>query len=122
MNLSATFSKIWILAEIILFVLVGAQVNINLAISAGLAGLIIIAVGLIARSVGVYISLLGTELTKAEKIFSMVAYTPKATVQAAMGAVPLAAGVCIWRYYISSFCTGHNIYSSIGCAGCENGR
>ncbi len=93
LELSATFSKIWILAEIILFVLVGAQVNINLAISAGLAGLIIIAGGLIARSVGVYISLLGTELTKAEKIFSMVAYTPKATVQAAMGAVPLAAGV-----------------------------
>jgi NhaP-type Na+/H+ or K+/H+ antiporter len=93
LELSGTFSKIWILAEIILFVSVGAQVNINLAISAGFAGLIIIAGGLIARSVGVYISLLGTELTKSEKIFSMVAYTPKATVQAAMGAVPLAAGV-----------------------------
>jgi NhaP-type Na+/H+ or K+/H+ antiporter len=93
LELSETFSKIWILAEIILFVLVGAQVNINLAISAGLAGLIIITGGLMARSVGVYISLMGTELTKAEKIFSMVAYTPKATVQAAMGAVPLAAGV-----------------------------
>lgn len=92
-QLSEKFTKVWILAEIILFVLVGAQVNIYLAISAGAAGILIIGGGLLARSLGVYLSLLGTKLTRAEKIFSMVAYTPKATVQAAMGAVPLAAGV-----------------------------
>jgi NhaP-type Na+/H+ or K+/H+ antiporter len=93
MELSGKFSKIWILAEIILFVLVGAQVNINLVITAGMAGLIIVVFGLIARSFGVYISLLKTEFTRDEKIFSMIANTPKATVQAAIGAVPLAAGV-----------------------------
>ena len=93
MELSGKFSKIWILAEIILFVLVGAQVNINLVITAGMAGLIIVIFGLIARSFGVYISLLNTEFTRDEKIFSMIANTPKATVQAAIGAVPLAAGV-----------------------------
>jgi solute carrier family 9B (sodium/hydrogen exchanger), member 1/2 len=93
LELSSKFSKIWILAEIILFVLVGAQVNIQLVISAGVAGIIIIVVGLLARSLGVYLSLSGTELNKDEKLFSMVANTPKATVQAAIGAVPLAAGV-----------------------------
>ena len=93
MELSGKFSKIWILAEIILFVLVGAQVNINLIIAAGIAGLIIVIIGLFARSLGVYISLMGTELNRDEKFFSMVANTPKATVQAAIGAVPLAAGV-----------------------------
>ncbi|HMK54956.1 MAG TPA: cation:proton antiporter [Methanobacteriaceae archaeon] len=92
-QLSEKFTKVWILAEIILFVLVGAQVNIYLAISAGMAGILIIGGGLLARSLGVYLSLLGTKLTLPEKIFSMIAYTPKATVQAAMGAVPLAAGV-----------------------------
>lgn len=92
-ELSSKFSKIWILAEIILFVLVGAEVNINLVISAGVAGIIIICMGLIARSLGVYLSLKGTELNMDEKLFSMVANTPKATVQAAIGAVPLAAGV-----------------------------
>jgi NhaP-type Na+/H+ or K+/H+ antiporter len=93
LELSSKFSKIWILAEIILFVLVGAQVNVNLVISAGVAGIIIICIGLIARSLGVYLSLSGTELDRDEKLFSMVANTPKATVQAAIGAVPLAAGV-----------------------------
>ncbi len=70
--------------------LVGAQVNIYLAISAGAEGILIIGGGLLARSLGVYLSLLGTRLTRAEKIYSMVTYTPKATVQAA---VPLAAEV-----------------------------
>lgn len=93
MELSGKFSKIWILAEIILFVLVGAQVNIQLVITAGMAGLIIVVFGLMARSLGVYISLLNTEFTRDEKIFSMIANTPKATVQAAIGAVPLAVGV-----------------------------
>lgn len=93
LELSSKFSKIWILAEIILFVLVGAQVNVNLVISAGVAGIIIISLGLMARSLGVYLSLSGTDLNRNEKLFSMVANTPKATVQAAIGAVPLAAGV-----------------------------
>lgn len=93
LELSSKFSKIWILAEIILFVLVGAQVNVNMIISAGVAGILIIIFGLAARSVGVLISVRGAELNTQEKLFSMVANTPKATVQAAIGALPLTVGV-----------------------------
>jgi NhaP-type Na+/H+ or K+/H+ antiporter len=82
-----------VFAELLLFVLVGAQVNIHVAWKAGLAGAAVIAVGLIFRSIGTYLSLLGTPLTVRERLFCVVAYVPKATVQAAIGAVPLAAGV-----------------------------
>ncbi|MBN2898492.1 MAG: cation:proton antiporter [Clostridia bacterium] len=92
-RLSLKFNKIWVFAEILLFVLVGAQVNIGVAFQMGLVGLVIIAGGLLARSIGVWISLLGTHLTTKERLFCVIAYTPKATVQAAIGAVPLAAGV-----------------------------
>lgn len=92
-RLAAKLNKIWVFAEIMLFVLVGAEVNIHLAIDSGFYGLIIIFLGLIARGVGVLISLVGTELNWKERIFSVIAYTPKATVQAAIGAVPLAVGV-----------------------------
>ena len=91
--ISQKLKKLWIFAELLLFVLVGAQVNIHVAWNAGLAGLAIITTGLIFRSVGTYVSLLGTPLTFREKIFCIVAYVPKATVQAAIGAVPLASGV-----------------------------
>lgn len=92
-RLSLKFNKIWVFAEILLFVLVGAQVNVGVAFQTGLLGLVIILGGLIARSLGVFISLLGTDLTHKERLFCIIAYTPKATVQAAIGAVPLAAGV-----------------------------
>jgi|LGOV01.1.fsa_nt_gb NhaP-type Na+/H+ or K+/H+ antiporter len=92
-RLSAKFNKIWILAEILLFVLVGAQVNISVAFDSGLKGLAIIALGLIARSIGVVLSTLGTNLNFKERLFCVVSYTPKATVQAAIGAIPLAMGV-----------------------------
>lgn len=92
-RLSVKLNKIWVFAEILLFVLVGAQVNVGVAFQSGLVGLIIISGGLIARSIGVFISLIGTELTARERLFCVIAYTPKATVQAAIGAVPLAAGV-----------------------------
>lgn len=92
-RLSAKFNKIWVLAEIILFVLVGAEVNTALAIDAGFVGIAIIATGLIARSVGTWISVMGTDLNWKERIFCVISYTPKATVQAAIGAVPLSYGV-----------------------------
>jgi NhaP-type Na+/H+ or K+/H+ antiporter len=92
-RLSVKFNKIWILAEILLFVLVGAQVDLGVTLDAGGLGILIIAAGLILRSLGVYIALLGTGLDRDEKLFCAVAYTPKATVQAAIGAVPLAYGV-----------------------------
>lgn len=92
-RLSAKFNKIWVFAEIILFVLVGAQVNIGVAIKSGGIGVLILLIGLIARGVGVYISLLGTNFSIKEKLFTIVAYMPKATVQAAIGAIPLMSGV-----------------------------
>ena len=91
--ISQKLKKLWVFAELLLFVLVGAQVNIHVAWKAGVAGICIILAGLLFRSVGTYLSLLGTEFTLKEKLFCVVAYIPKATVQAAIGAVPLAAGV-----------------------------
>lgn len=92
-KLSDAFNQIWVFAQILLFVLVGAEVDVSLALEAGIMGISIIAIGLIARSIGVWISLMGSHLNNKEKVFSMVAYLPKATVQAAIGAVPLAMGV-----------------------------
>ncbi|MBW2017185.1 MAG: sodium:proton antiporter [Deltaproteobacteria bacterium] len=91
--ISQKLKKLWMFAELLLFVLVGAQVNIHVAWKAGLAGILVIFVGLMFRSVGTWISLAGTPLSIKEKLFCVVAYIPKATVQAAIGAVPLAAGV-----------------------------
>ena len=91
--ISQKLKKLWIFAELLLFVLVGAQVNIHVAWKAGIAGAVVILVGLVFRSVGTYLSLLGTPYNWKEKLFCVVAYIPKATVQAAIGAVPLAAGV-----------------------------
>ena len=92
-RLASKFNKIWVFAELILFVLVGAEVNIHVAIDSGLIGLLIIGLGLMARSIGVIISLMGTELNYKERVFCVISYVPKATVQAAIGATPLAVGV-----------------------------
>lgn len=92
-RLSNKFNKIWVFAEILLFVLVGAQVDINVALEAGGIGIAIIFIGLVGRSIGVIISLLGTDYNWKERLFCIIAYIPKATVQAAMGAVPLSFGV-----------------------------
>lgn len=92
-RLAGKFNKIWIFAEILLFVLVGAQVNISVALHAGLTGLAIIFIGLIGRSVGVVISTLGTNLNWKERMFCVISYVPKATVQAAIGAIPLGLGI-----------------------------
>ncbi|MDP4978444.1 MAG: sodium:proton antiporter [Desulfobacterales bacterium] len=91
--ISQKLKKLWVFAELLLFVLVGAQVNIHVAWDAGLAGTLVILAGLVFRSIGTYLSLVGTPLTVKEKLFCVVAYIPKATVQAAIGAVPLAAGI-----------------------------
>jgi NhaP-type Na+/H+ or K+/H+ antiporter len=91
--ISQKLKKIWVFAELLLFVLVGAQVNVHVAWHAGLSGTVVIVVGLLFRSVGTYLSLVGTPLDWKEKWFCVVAYVPKATVQAAIGAVPLAMGI-----------------------------
>ncbi|KEJ01109.1 potassium transporter [Clostridium botulinum A2B7 92] len=92
-KVSKGLTEIWIFAQILLFVLVGAEVNIVVAFKSGFLGIMIIVLGLIGRSIGVLISLKSSNLNKKEKLFCIIAYTPKATVQAAIGAVPLAAGV-----------------------------
>jgi NhaP-type Na+/H+ or K+/H+ antiporter len=91
--ISNKLAKIWVPAEILLFVLVGAQVNISVALNAGLIGLAIICAGLIARSFGTFISVQGAGLNWKEKLFCVISYIPKATVQAAIGAIPLSEGV-----------------------------
>ena len=91
--ISLKLKKLWVFAELLLFILVGAQVNIHVAWKSGLAGISVIIIGLVFRSIGTYVSLTGTSYDWKEKLFCIVAYIPKATVQAAIGAVPLAAGV-----------------------------
>lgn len=90
-EISAKLGKIWVFAEIILFTLVGAQVNIGVAWRAGLAGAAVIFLALIARSIGTYLCLLGSDLSLKERFFVVISYIPKATVQAAIGGAPLVA-------------------------------
>lgn len=92
-QLSADFTKLWTIGQLLLFVLVGAAVQIEYVQVAGIGTLIVLAAGSIFRFIGVSLSLIGTNLTWQEKLFCGIAYIPKATVQAAMGAIPLAAGV-----------------------------
>ena len=92
-RLSAKFNKLWVMAEIILFVLVGASVDITFISKAGIKTVILIFAVLVFRMAGVFICMLGTKLNGSERLFCMLAYTPKATVQAAIGGVPLAMGL-----------------------------
>ena len=92
-RLRKKFDTVWVFAELVLFVLVGAAVDVALALSAGLFAVVILTGGLILRFVGVQLSLLNTNLNKNERIFCGVSFLPKATVQAAIGAIPLAVGV-----------------------------
>jgi NhaP-type Na+/H+ or K+/H+ antiporter/CBS domain-containing protein len=90
-EISGKLAKLWVFAEILLFTLVGAQVNIHVALKAGLSGSILIGLALIARSIGTYLCLIGSSFTQAERMFIVISYIPKATVQAAIGGAPLLA-------------------------------
>lgn len=92
-RLSEKFGKLWLAAEVVLFVLVGAAVDIRYTLQAGASAIIMIFAALVFRSVGVMICVAGTKLTWKERFFCVIAYLPKATVQAAIGSVPLAAGL-----------------------------
>lgn len=92
-RISAKFSKLWVGAEILLFVLVGATANIGYALKAGLMAVFLIFCVLLFRMAGVLVCLINTSLTKKERLFSAFAYMPKATVQAAIGGLPLAMGL-----------------------------
>lgn len=92
-RISVKLSKIWVFAELLLFVLVGAAFNLQAAASAGALGIVVIIIGLLGRSLGVFAALLGSNLNLKEKGFCAAAYLPKATVQAAIGALPLSLGI-----------------------------
>ena len=92
-QISQKLKRVWVFAELLLFVLVGAQVNLEVAWNSGLAGLAVIGIGLVWRSVGTYLSVLGAGLDWREKLFCIISYIPKSTVQAAIGAIPMEAGV-----------------------------
>ena len=100
-RLSQKFGKLWLAAEVILFVLVGAAVDIRYTLAAGLPALLMIFVALAFRMVGVLICVAHTSLTWKERLFCVIAYLPKATVQAAIGSVPLAAGLACGNIVLS---------------------
>ena len=91
-RLSVKYGKLWVAAEVFLFVLVGATVNIEYLGKVGIRAFIVIIVALVFRMFGVFVCLLGTSLKRKERLFTMMAYTPKATVQAAIGGIPLSLG------------------------------
>lgn len=92
-RLQEKYGKLWLAAEVILFVLVGAAVDIRYTLQAGAGAVLMIAIALVSRCAGVYICVLGTKLNWKERLYCMIAYLPKATVQAAIGSVPLALGL-----------------------------
>lgn len=92
-RLSAKYSKLWVAAELLLFVLVGATVDVGHALASGGAAVLLIFGVLVFRMAGVFLCLLGTSLDRRERLFCMIAYMPKATVQAAIGAIPLSMGL-----------------------------
>ena len=92
-RLSVKYNKLWLGAEVFLFVLVGIAVNMKYAVSAGIVVIVLVVCALVFRMIGVAISLVKTELNKKERLFCAVAYTPKATVQAAIGTIPLSMGL-----------------------------
>ena len=100
-RLSEKFGKLWIAAEVLLFVLVGAAVEIRYTLAAGWRAVLMILLALVFRSAGAALCLLGTRLNAGERLFCVISYLPKATVQAAIGGVPLAAGLPCGRLVLS---------------------
>ena len=92
-KLSEFYDKIWVISEIFLFVLLGASIAVKSALSAGVTVVILLAGVMLFRMVGVFLCTIATKLTLKERLFCMIAYTPKATVQAAIGGLPLAMGL-----------------------------
>ena len=119
-RLSEKFGKLWIAAEVMLFVLVGAAVDIRYTLSAGVSALLMIIVALLFRTVGVLICTAKTNLTVKERGFCIIAYLPKATVQAAIGSVPLAAGLGCGKIVLSVAVLAIVITAPLGAIGIDN--
>ena len=118
-RLSEKFGKLWLAAEVLLFVLVGAAVDVRYTLAAGPAALAMIALALMFRAAGVCLCMAGTALNRKERLFCVVAYLPKATVQAAIGSVPLAMGLPCGRLVLSVAVLAILITAPLGAIGMD---
>ena len=118
-NLSQKFGKLWICAEVILFVMVGAAVDIRYTILAGPLVIAMIFISLVFRSIGVMLCMIKTPLNMKERIFCVIAYLPKATVQAAIGSIPLSMGLSCGNMALSLAVTSIVITAPLGAFGME---
>lgn len=118
-RLSEKFGKLWIAAELILFVLVGAAVDIRYVSETGLAAVLTVFAALIFRAAGVVLCLAGTKLSRRERLFCVIAYLPKATVQAAIGSVPLAMGLPCGKIVLSVAVLAILITAPLGALGMD---
>ena len=118
-RLSEKFGKLWLAAEVILFVLLGAAVDIRYTLSAGIAAVGMIFIALLFRAVGVALCLVGTPLSIKARLFCIIAYIPKATVQAAIGSVPLAMGLSCGSIVLSVAVLGILITAPLGALGID---
>ncbi len=118
-RLSEKFGKLWLAAEVILFVLVGAAVDIRYTVKAGALAVVMILIALVFRAVGVLVCLLGTQLNWKERVFCVIAYLPKATVQAAIGSVPLAMGLDCGQIVLSVAVLAILITAPLGALGID---
>lgn len=119
-RLSEKFGKLWIGSEVILFVLVGAEVDIRYTLTAGMSAIGMIIIALCFRAVGVSVCLIGTNLNTKEKLFCIIAYLPKATVQAAIGSVPLALGLPCGKIILSVAVLAILVTAPLGAFGIDN--
>ena len=118
-RLSEKFGKLWIAAEVILFVLVGAAVDIRYTMEAGLPAIAMIFLALVFRGIGVFVCLVKTNLNWKERLFCVIAYLPKATVQAAIGSVPLAMGLPCGQLVLSVAVSAILITAPLGAIGMD---
>ncbi len=118
-RLSEKFGKLWIAAEVVLFVLVGAAVDVRYTLTAGISAVLMIFAALAFRAVGVFICMLGTKLNAKERLFCVIAYLPKATVQAAIGSVPLSLGLPCGKIVLSVAVLAILITAPLGAIGID---
>ncbi|MGN0321945.1 MAG: cation:proton antiporter [Oliverpabstia sp.] len=118
-RLQAKFGKLWLAAEVILFVLVGAAVDIRYTLKAGPGAVWMILIGLVFRCAGVWLCMMGTKLNQKERLYCMIAYLPKATVQAAIGSVPLAMGLPCGNIVLSVAVLSILITAPLGAVGMD---
>ena len=118
-RLSEKFGKLWLVAEVLLFVLVGAAVDIRYTMNAGIVAVVMIGIALLFRAVGVMLCMVGTQLNVKERLFCIIAYLPKATVQAAIGSVPMAMGLACGQIVLSVAVLAILITAPLGAIGMD---